>query len=308
MVVDGERLKELLSKARREVVLCAPFIKHAVLETLLAGIPDGVAVRVYTRWRAAEVVVGVSDLDVFELVGDRSGASLFILDPLHAKLYVADDKCMVGSANLTGPAMGWSRINNLELMVPMGIDAPEVQTLLARLQEAIPATYTLKMQIQEAANRLAAPPLDEGQAIDEDDVQDRKGQWLPRCAAPDKLYTIFCDKDTKAVVHDTRRDGLQDLYDLAVPPVASREAFDSAVCEALLAMPSFARIIACIPGRITDGEGRELVLQCKPHLDGNDAVYLWQIVREWIRIFFGARYEVAPESYVIRLRSSRKPS
>ncbi|AUB79665.1 phospholipase D family protein [Candidatus Thiodictyon syntrophicum] len=306
MVVDGERLKVLLSRAQREVVLCAPFIKVAVLETLFESIPEDVEVRVYTRWRAAEVAAGVSDLEVFELVNERAGARLFILDALHGKLYTADSECMLGSANLTGPALGWSRKNNIELMVPMAIEAPEVQAFMKRLNEAVPATYTLRKQIEDAAKELVAHPLEEGQAMDEDDVQGRRGQWLPRCAAPEKLYAIFCDENTNAVVKDTLRDGLQDLRDLSLPPGLSAAEFEVEIRNALLSMPSFAQITARIPSRITDGEGRNLVLQCKPHLDGSDAAYLWQIVRGWISVFFASQYEVAAESYVVRLRSSRK--
>lgn len=306
MVVDGERLKALLSRAQSEVVLCAPFIKVAVLETLLECIREDVAVRIYTRWRASEVAAGVSDLAVFELANERSGVRLFILDPLHGKLYTADRECMLGSANLTGSALGWSRNSNIELMVPISIEAPEVRAFMKRLDEAAPASYALRMQIEEAAKALVGQALEEGQALDDTDVQERRGQWLPRCAAPEKLYAIFCDEKTDVVVTDTLRDGLQDLRDLSLPAGLSSAEFELEIRSALLSMPSFGEILARIPSRITDADGRNLVLQCKPHLDGNDAAYLWQIVRGWISVFFGSQYEVAPESYVVRLRSSQR--
>ena len=58
MMVEGERLKELLAGARTRVLLCAPFIKAKILETLLSVVRPEVRVRIVTRWRAEEVAAG----------------------------------------------------------------------------------------------------------------------------------------------------------------------------------------------------------------------------------------------------------
>ena len=97
-MVEGERLKALLAPAQRRVVLCAPFMQARVVETLLSVVADDVMVRIVTRWRAVEVATGVSDLGVFEVANRRPRTELLLLNDLHAKLFVADERCLVGSS------------------------------------------------------------------------------------------------------------------------------------------------------------------------------------------------------------------
>ena len=109
MISDGERLKSFLGKAKIRVMLCAPFIKEKVLQTILEVVPEPVPVQIVTRWRAKEVAAGISDLEVFHIAKERSNTTLALLDDLHAKLYLADEQCLVGSANLTGRGLGWAK-------------------------------------------------------------------------------------------------------------------------------------------------------------------------------------------------------
>ena len=121
MISDGERLKVLLARANRQVLLCSPFIKAKVLDAVLSVVADAVPVRIVTRWRTSEIALGVSDLEVFEIANSRTNTELSLLNDLHAKIYVADDDCLVGSANLTASALGWSDPSNVELLVPARI-------------------------------------------------------------------------------------------------------------------------------------------------------------------------------------------
>lgn len=95
MISDGERLKSLLEHAEERVLLCAPFIKAKVLQAILSVVSASVPVRIVTRWRASEIAAGVSDLEVFEVSNMRPNTELALLDDVHAKLYLADDKCLV---------------------------------------------------------------------------------------------------------------------------------------------------------------------------------------------------------------------
>lgn len=305
MVIDGERLKELLRTAQEEVILCAPFIKAEVVRLLLANIRDGVSIQVYTRWRPAEVAAGISDLEVFDVVGEREKAQLFLLDALHAKIYVSDRKCLLGSANLTASALGWSTRNNLELLVPARRDDPDVKDFLDRLGEADVATFAKKAEIAEEVERIGMQPLDEGRPTDAGGATWHSQQWLPRCAAPEKLYRVYSDNNTNDVTTGTREDCMRDLSDLSLPKGLSQEGFESVVRERLLAMPAMQQILAKVPARLSDTNAQQLVSMFRPDLEEQDVKYLWQIVREWIGVFFRKEYEVAPESFVVRLRGSR---
>lgn len=302
MIADGERLKALLNSARRRVLLCAPFIKAGVLRTVLSVIDHGVAVRIVTRWRAAEVASGISDLEVFELANERPNTELALLDDLHAKLYLADDEGLAGSANLTAAALGWAERSNVELLLPVMRSEEEIARLLRRLERAEPATYAIRSAIEAEAAALNVARLDEGQDVSDDMDAARNHAWLPSCAAPGRLRAIYEDAETTAVVEGTREDGLADLRALHIPSGLSPSEFEEAVRDTVLLMPAFRRIINLIPQGLTDSAGTALVSEVRPDLNQSNAALQWRIVRDWISEFFRDEFEVAPESFVTRLR------
>ena len=299
MVVEGERLKALLAAARHQVVLCAPFMQAKVVETLLSVVADDVMVRLVTRWRAVEVAAGVSDLGIFEVANRRSRTELLLLNDLHAKLFVADERCLVGSANLTGAALGWSEFSNVELLVSVPVQNEDVAVLLEQLEGAEPATLAKRSEIEREAAALEAGTWAEGSPAT---VEDRSCGWLPRCAAPDRLIDIYENPDTPRVAGETRQDGLADLRDLSIRPGLSRERFVEAVAAALRRIPSIARILDEVPGVIRDNRGVELVEEVNPASSAGNAALQWRIVRDWIGVFFADEFEVAPESFVTRLK------
>lgn len=300
MVVDGERIVELLSGARRDVLLCAPFIKTSVLTRLLAEIESSVFVRIVTRWRAREVAAGVSDVTVFDVAQSRRNTTLVLLDDLHAKLYLADGEGFCGSANLTGAALGWTARPNVEILVPVTENTPDVALLLRRLNAAVPATLEFKSSIEQKASEIATVQLDNDE---EGEFSTRLGKaWLPRCAAPERLFDMYADPTTDLVVSGTREDGLRDLSDLHIPAALDRDEFCAIVRETLRLMPAVRRVLHRIPRGVSDTDGISLVVDQLAMVDGTDAAKQWQIVRSWISTFFAEEFEVAPETFVTRLK------
>ena len=302
MISDGERLKALLEKAEHRVILCAPFIKAAVLRTILSVVPAKVPVLIFTRWRATEVAVGVSDLEVLQIATERPHTELRLLDDIHAKLYLADDQCLVGSANLTASALGWSEHSNVELLISAKPTDPDIDFLLKRLQVAELATVAIRLEIEAMVAALEIIKLEEGGDIT-DDSSARQLAWLPRCATPDKLYEIYQDPETAVVVEGTKEDGLADLRNLQIRPGLSAIDFKTDVRHTLLLMPAFAQIIEDVPQGLTDTDGIARIEKARPDLEGQDVQAQWRIVRDWVGDFFGDQFEVAPASFVIRLRS-----
>lgn len=305
MIADGERIKALLEKAEHRVLLCAPFIKAKVLQTVLAVVPESVPVQIITRWRANEVASGVSDLDVFYIARKRPNTELRLLDALHAKLYLADEECLLGSANLTGSALGWSKLSNVEILVAAHSTDADVEFLLKRLETSHLATFDILSEIEEAAANLQTVTLDEGQDV-LDENHAHKLAWLPRCAAPDKLYQVYKVPETTTVVEETKEDGLLDLRDLQIQPGLLEAEFVATVRETLCLMPMFSRIIEEVPGGLTDQRGIEHIERSRPGLAKQDVHEQWRIVRDWIAIFFREEFEIAPDSFVTRLKPQHR--
>ena len=306
MLADGERIKVLLAKAQHRVLLCSPFVKARVLETVLSMVPASVAVRVVTRWRAREIAAGVSDLEVLDITNRRERTELMLLDDLHAKLYLADEECLVGSANLTAKALGWVEHSNVELLVSVTVTDENVAMLLRRLEFAEPATFRHRSELEAEVALLAAEhgptrSLDEGSEVAEWSGC-RALAWLPRCAAPQKLYEIYRNTETTVVTDGTKADGVEDLRDLNIFPGLLEEEFVAIVKDGLRLMPAVARILREVPRGLTDKRGGELAKDVRPELSGADASKQWRIVREWIGVFFWEDFEVAPETFVTRLK------
>lgn len=303
MIADGERLKFLVSNAERRVLLCAPFIKEGVLSTIFSVMDGRIRAQVVTRWRAAEIALGVSDLEVFELVNKRPNSELRLLDDLHAKLYLADEEGLAGSANLTAAALGWTNHSNVELLFPVTRSDTHVARLLRRLEIAEPATYAIRSRIEAEAALLDIGRLDEGCDVSDNRENSWNEAWLPRCAAPRELHAVYEDSQTMSVVEGTRNDGLSDLRDLNIPDSLQPDDFKREVCETLLLMPAFRRIIDQVPRGLTDSAGVAFISELRPNLSQSSAAHQWRIVREWIVEFFQEEFEMAPESFITRLRS-----
>lgn len=301
MITDGERIKVLLTGAKHRVLLCAPFVKARVLRTILSVVPESVPVQVITRWRAAEVAAGISDLDTLMIADERPNTKLTLLDDLHAKLYLADDQCLVGSANLTASALGWSERSNIELLVSAQLSHPDVAYLLERLESAVPATAAIRSEIEATIATLHSTVLDEAREM-VDDGRNRGLAWFPRCAAPDKLYEMYRNPETAVVVNSTKSDGFADLRDLHIQRGLSPTDFEAAVQNTLLLIPAFGRIIEEVPQGLPDARGIMHVKESRPDLERQDVERQWRIVRDWISVFFADRFEVAPESFVTRLK------
>ena len=305
MIPDGERLKSLVVNATSNVVLCAPFIKSKVLKTILGVVPPEVHVRIVTRWNPAEIAAGVSDLEAFDVANARPNSEFKLLPNLHAKLYIADDQCLIGSANLTASALGWAEVQNIEILVQTSRTNTEVSFLLKQLEKAEPVTLTTRTNMETAADRIESLQFDEACEMTGDEYS-RQIAWLPRCAAPEKLYEIYKDSGTNIVADSTKEDGMADLQDLIITKGLSCGDFSSSVQDTLQIMPAIANIIEMVPNGITDEFGRGLIADARPDLEDIDVHEQWRIVRDWIHVFFKDRFEVAPDSYITRLKTTKK--
>lgn len=303
MILDGERIKALVAKAKSEVIICAPFIKFAPFKLILGSVPLGVPVHVATRWRAIEVALGVSDPAIIDIVNDRENTDLKLIDELHAKLFVADQDCLAGSANVTSAALGWSSSPNLELLLDVSRDNAHVRALIARIDKADLATQQRRLFVEEEAKKISAPILDDRSVLGDDCRFERALQpWLPSCAAPDRLFAVYQTHDTKQVTEGTREDALADMLALGLPPRLSEEEFNSFVAETIQDLPAFQKILSKVPQRVSDADGEQLISEIRDDLSQPECKKQWNIVRDWIRVFLASQIEVAPESFVVRLK------
>ena len=178
---SGERIRLQFESACERVLIVAPFIKARALFSLLCAIDGDVPVRCVTRWLPQEVAAGISDLEVFDLLDNRKNSELVLVDRLHAKVYVADDRCLVGSANVTFAGLGETLEANVEVLVESNVSDPGVKAVLDEI--ALSGRLATRSTM-EVTRRLAASL---SSTFHTGDVR----TWFPISRHPERAYEFY---------------------------------------------------------------------------------------------------------------------
>lgn len=294
--------------AESEVLLVAPFIKHAGLEKLLAVTPDRVSVRCVTRWHPQEIAAGASDLEVWPILKNRSNSALWLRQNLHAKFYRFDDQCLIGSANITLSALGWKNPPNLELLVSCSAqhagvlafendlfaDAVLVNDAMyertAAAVECLPkvpeATFSTEIStmILVAEENAAYSPVFHHNA------------WIPQLRHPEDLYKAYVGAWDR-LSRISRKAAATDLEALMIPAGLDRNAFEAQVGAMLLQQPIVQDIdqLTITPQRF--GAVKALLASRYENDPDFDPGQVWQSLMRWLLHFLPDRYGVSVPNY-----------
>lgn len=289
-------LLSAIAASRERVVIAAPFIKAVAFERLARQVPANVELVVFTRWRPEEVRAGVSDLSVFQHCAERGYSRVLLVDSLHAKYYRAAPSVFVGSANVTGAALGWSTSPNIELLCRLDYSEKwaEFEQKLESL--AIPATSGVRDAVAAAASAL--PPVlafhseEFSEANAPASSTSPAGWWLPTCRAPESLFDCYCGK-IDAISEATRSACRIDLAALALPTDLSAAQFDLWMRSALMQKRFFATVETMIEDGPRFGElKRRLSRRLGDLGDARDRSETLQIVMRWLVHFFPDRFRI----------------
>lgn len=296
MSVVGSNILALAEGARRDVLIVAPFIKSGPLVRLLDSVRTDVDKTIVTRWRCADVLAGVSDLDVFD-IAERHHAKLLLCSDLHAKLYAADESCLVGSANVTGVALGWRSPVNVELMVPIARADPHV---VAFEQDLLRRSRLASKTQRDSLLELIRGMEDAGRKIEFQDGEPRvsvlPASWVPKARSPEDLYRVYGgEEDTSFGLFRVLKE---EVAELGVVQGLSSPAFYAWVGEAISQTPLVRGVTEMIDsegqvteeglGRILDQNGlREVAVDVRD---------LLEVLERWLNEFLSDRYETTRDS------------
>ena len=225
----GDVLEGFCAGAQR-LVLVAPYIKADALTKILASIDPAASLACVTRWNPHDLATGASDPECRTIV-KKFGGSFRLHPTLHAKYYRIDDVVLVGSANLTSSAMGWSSQPNLEILCRpsddfepytfennMFRDAREISDEEFHQWEAIAKINT---QIYNAI--VASPPM-----LD---------SWRPTTREPRHLEVSYQGREEDIASFDEQIAARRDIQTLLIPPGLSDEQVRMWASASLLAAP-----------------------------------------------------------------------
>ena len=150
-----EELKKELKKTSRRVDIITEFCKIDSLKYLDEYIPKDVIKRLLIRFRLSDLLMGVTDIELFEYCKNNNW-ELYIDTNLHAKIYLVDNTCYIGSANLTNGGLGITKIGNIEVSYKFELNKEEDNIKLEKLfDESIKLDDILyqKMKIDYKENK-----------------------------------------------------------------------------------------------------------------------------------------------------------
>ena len=174
--------------------------------------------------------MGASDAECRSLVINRGGS--FRLHPsLHAKFYRIDDIVLIGSANLTASAMGWSPQPNLEILCQAGDDFDSQafqQQLLNGAREISDEEFHRWEAIPQITSQRERSIVGDLQPLD---------TWRPATRDPIHVELSYQGRDDDIASIDEQRAAQRDLQALLIPPGLSTEEVRMWATTCLLAAP-----------------------------------------------------------------------
>ncbi len=221
------------------------------------------------------------------------GGSLWLNQSLHAKVLVADQSAVIGSANITNAALGWSNSPNLELVVDTAVSSSELRAFEQRLSEAAIEVddYLYDKFSTALASQEVRPELDK-MILTTDvmaDVSEEFDTWLPKTRDPALLYATYAAISGQNVAAASDSPADADLAILDVPLGLSEDAFGEMVAVKLLGLPMIARIDHVLTDERRFGEMRDYLAEWM-NSSSEDASLAWQTTMRWLLYFLGDRY------------------
>ena len=225
----GDKLTHACSRAQK-LIIAAPYIKADALAKVLAGVSPETSLVCITRWSPHDLALGVSDTECRAIVVERGG--LFRLHPsLHAKYYRADDLVLIGSANLTFAALGWSPQSNLEILCAPGDDFDTdtfQQCLFQESREISDEEFVHWESIGNMSGQVMRRATDDLPRLD---------TWRPATRDPKHLELAYRAEYDQIVSFDEQGAAQRDVRALRLPPGLTDEQVRTWISGCLLAAP-----------------------------------------------------------------------
>ena len=288
----GGLVAEVFQRAASVVFICAPFVKEDPLRRLLDPLDSSVSILLFTRWRPDEVAAGVSDTGVLPLIKARGGA-VHLCERLHAKLFRADGRALVGSANLTEAGLGWSVNPNLELLLEVPAETPAVVALEAELTScSVPATEEIAAEVERVAALLPSRRVEiEALAA----PTSPSSSWHPLLREPADLFVAY-SKGADLLSSTSSAAAHSDLAALYIPLGLSREPFEALVANRLLQSALVGEVDSLLAQSRRFGEVSELLGE-RLELNHREAQHAWQTLMRWLNHFLPERYTLTVPSH-----------
>lgn len=291
---QGERIRALFHEAGTAMVI-APFMKVDAMKSLLDAIPSQIPLRCVTRWLPREVAAGVSDPEVLAVLHERGNATLALVDRLHAKLYIADEKCLSGSANVTFAGFGESsNSGNIEVLIGTTTANHDVVSVLKEIErEASIATPAMAASVRRLADSLTPPTTLPG--------SDLEDAWYPVSRRPEDAFGMYTKPPT-GFVRAAERVLLADIGRCNLRPGLPEPQFREQIRGLLRAIPMSELVLEGTEDLLFTRHDADRFIE-PIATDEYSATDIWIAFVRWMAYFFDDRLTVQEVSEVALRRA-----
>lgn len=280
---QGERIRALFRHAT-EAVVVAPFMKVNALQSLLDAIPAHVPLKCVTRWLPREVAAGVSDPEVLAVLESRGNATLSLVDRLHAKLYIADEKCLTGSPNVTFAAFGENTITgNIEVLVETTKINQDVAATLEVIElEAIVATQAMAVSVRRLADNLSLANVPDSPRAND--------PWFPVSRRPNLAFRMYSTPPA-GFITSAQRLLLTDIAKCNLSPGLSENQFRKEIRALLLDVPMTRPVLEASQDFLFTRHDADRFLESMA-TDEYSSTDIWIAFVRWMACFFDDKLTV----------------
>lgn len=273
----GDQVRSLFKSASKAEII-SPFIKVDALASILEVIPPDIELTCITRWRPIEVASRVSDPDIIKVLENRGNFTLLLADRLHAKIYIADKKCLAGSANVTLAGFGESfATDNIEVLVETTVDDPSIMASIEEIRsEAIEATHEIASNVQIQADALTSQGIR---------AENRENYvWHPISRKPEKAY-YFYSSPPAGFISTADRLVISDIAKSNLKPGLSETGFRDAIRSLLSAIPISNSLLESNEDKMLTRADADSFLE-ELSTDDYSASDVWVAFVQWMSYFF----------------------
>ncbi|WP_285184535.1 phospholipase D family protein [Rhodococcus sp. MEB041] len=273
-----------MSQAESQLILVSPFVKLGALTRILRNIKPTVSVSLTTRWRIDEFIAGISDLEAFTLMQSLPNAQLFLVQNLHAKLYLNESVGLIGSANITHAGLNGPDSGNLEILHDVNRTDTGVDEVVKKIdQSKTLATHKMYLEMLAVLRcSLDPPPLEQAES---------GRSWFPLTRDPSMLWLTLHSGVVDSVRSDELKRAELDATALGVPYTQDRAIFEKRVALALTLNDSVTALRQFLRKDRYFGELREWV-GTRARADRNPTMATQCLIR-WLIYFL-------PDTYTYR--------
>ena len=234
-----DEIIHLIHRAESELLIFSPYIKVKALATLLIESQHSVKVTIVTSWKPSDILLGVSDIEVYKYCCDQS-ATLLINNKIHLKAIIIDSMTSgyIGSGNITNAGLGLGNRYNYELgVINKNITLDDKLYFDKIISESFPVNDEYFEEVKKAVKKMKKPKILNAFKIETNTQKDFLLSSLPMSNTVSDFYSFYSRSDDYKGSEEDIRSAEHDRILYNIPKNLNKTEFEELLKKHFLKHP-----------------------------------------------------------------------